>query len=85
MKDDNEDDLKNKEDLHIGGRHTAPDIFRFAVFFFLSLNLDWGAKINYRSLPLLFYSSLLWLTTQPILNHVLIKGRLYRAILYKGT
>ena len=23
MKDDNEDDLKNKEDLHIGGRHTA--------------------------------------------------------------
>ena len=34
MKDDNEDDLKNKEDLHIGGRHTALDIFRFAVFFF---------------------------------------------------
>ena len=33
MKDDNEDDLKNKEDLHIGGRHTALDIFRFAVFF----------------------------------------------------
>ena len=32
MKDDNEDDLKNKEDLHIGGRHTALDIFRFAVF-----------------------------------------------------
>ena len=33
MKDDNEDDLKNKEDLHIGGRHTALDIFRFVVFF----------------------------------------------------
>ena len=33
MKDDNEDDLKNKEDLHIGGRHTALDIFRFGVFF----------------------------------------------------
>ena len=33
MKDDNEDDLKNKEDLYIGGRHTALDIFRFAVFF----------------------------------------------------
>ena len=28
MKDDNEDDLKNKEDLHIGGMHTALDIFR---------------------------------------------------------
>ena len=37
MKDDNEDDLKNKEDLNIGGRHTALDIFRFAAFFFLSL------------------------------------------------
>ena len=36
MKDDNEDDLKNKEDLHIGGRHTALDIFRFAVFFHLA-------------------------------------------------
>ena len=31
MKDANEDDLKNKEDLHIGGGHTALDIFRFAV------------------------------------------------------
>ena len=31
-KDDNEDNLKNKEDLHIGGRHTALDIFRLAVF-----------------------------------------------------
>ena len=29
----NEDDLKNKEDLHIAGRHTALDIFRFAIFF----------------------------------------------------
>ena len=33
MEDDNEDDLKNNEDLHIAGRHTALDIFRFAVFF----------------------------------------------------
>ena len=33
MEDDNEDHLKNKEDLHIAGRHTALDIFRFAVFF----------------------------------------------------
>ena len=32
MEDDNEDDLKNKEDLHIAGRHMALDIFRFAVF-----------------------------------------------------
>ena len=28
----NEDDLKNKEDLHIAGRHTALDLFRFMVF-----------------------------------------------------
>ena len=34
MEDDNEDNLKNKGDLHIAGRHTALDIFRFAVFFF---------------------------------------------------
>ena len=33
MEDDNEDELKNKEDLHIAGMHTALDIFRFAVFF----------------------------------------------------
>ena len=33
MKDNNEDDLKNKKDLHIAGRHKALDIFRFAVFF----------------------------------------------------
>ena len=33
MEDDNEDDLKNKEDLHIAGRHTALDILRFAAFF----------------------------------------------------
>ena len=33
MEDNNEDDLKNKEDLHIAGRYTALDIFRFAVFF----------------------------------------------------
>jgi len=28
----NEDDLKNKGDLHIAGRHTALDIFLFAAF-----------------------------------------------------
>ena len=28
----NEEDLKNEEDLHIAGRHMALDIFRFAVF-----------------------------------------------------
>ena len=28
----NKDNLKNKEDLHIAGKHTALDIFRFAVF-----------------------------------------------------
>ena len=35
MEDDNEDNLKNKEDLHIAGRHTALDIFRIAVFFYV--------------------------------------------------
>ena len=35
MEDDNEDDLKNKEDLHIVGRHTALDLFRIAVFFYV--------------------------------------------------
>ena len=35
MEDDNEDDLKNKEDLHIAERHTAMDIFSFTVFFLL--------------------------------------------------
>ena len=39
MEDDNEDNLKNKEDLHIAGRHTALDIFRFAVFFFTYLSI----------------------------------------------
>ena len=34
MEDDYEDNLKNKEDLHIAGRHTALDIFRFAIFFY---------------------------------------------------
>ena len=33
MEDNNEDDLKNKADLHIVGRHTALDISRFAEFF----------------------------------------------------
>ena len=35
MEDNKEDELKNKEDLHIAERHTALDIFRFAVFFFI--------------------------------------------------
>ena len=42
MEDYNEDDLKNKEDLHISGGHTALDIFHFAVFFaekFWKINL----------------------------------------------
>ena len=39
IEDDNEDDLKNKEDLHIIGRHTALDIFCFAVF--LPGKLEW--------------------------------------------
>ena len=29
----NENNVKNKEDLHIAGGPTALDIFRFAVFF----------------------------------------------------
>ena len=33
MEDDNEDDLKNKEELHIAGKHTVLDISCFAVFF----------------------------------------------------
>ena len=44
MEDDNEDNLKNKEDLHIVGMHTALDIFCFAVFFSL-IYLD--SKIPY--------------------------------------
>ena len=40
MENDNEDDLKNKENLHIAGRHTALDIFRFAVF------LKYGAWLD---------------------------------------
>ena len=37
MEDDNEDDLKNKADLHIAGRHTALDIFRCAVFLYMNM------------------------------------------------
>ena len=44
MEDDNEDNLKNKEDLHIAGRHTALDIFRFAVFFCHKKFNVWGPK-----------------------------------------
>ena len=40
MEDDNEDNLRNKEDLHIAGRHTALDIFRFAVFFLFGPNIS---------------------------------------------
>ena len=32
--EDDEDDLKNKDDLHITERYTALDIFSFAVFLF---------------------------------------------------
>ena len=39
MEDKNEDDLTNKEDLHIAGRHMALDLFSFAVFFFIN-NID---------------------------------------------
>ena len=42
MQDENEDNLKNKEDLHIAGRHMALDIFRFAVFFVQNI---WSEKI----------------------------------------
>ena len=41
----NGDDLKNKEDLNIAGRHTAPDIFRFAVFF--TKDVKFIPKIEY--------------------------------------
>ena len=43
-----EDYLKNKEDLHIAGRHTAMDIFRFAVFFLklLGFNILWRAPFS---------------------------------------
>ena len=54
MKDENEDDLKNKEDLHIGGRHTALDIFRFAVFLKQELELS---KLKIKSF--LLFSDLL--------------------------
>ena len=47
MKDDNEDDLKNKEDLHIGGRHMALDIFRFGVFFLRVLVIVEGYYLAY--------------------------------------
>ena len=61
----------------------------FFGIYFVSLNFDCMAKINDRLLPLFFYLSLLGLTTQPLLNHVSIKGGLYwpynMAIVYKGT
>ena len=44
MEDDNEDELKNKEDLHIAGMHTALDIFRFAVF----LNFEAVCRKNFK-------------------------------------
>ena len=33
LMEDNEDNLKSKEVLHIAGRHTVLDIFSFTVFF----------------------------------------------------
>ena len=47
MKDDNEDDLKNKEDLHIAGRRKALDIFRFGVFFLRVLVIVEGYYLAY--------------------------------------
>ena len=41
----NEDDLKNKLDLQISGRHTALDIFCFAVFFQGDLKYDFIFRI----------------------------------------
>ena len=35
----NENDLKNSDDLHIAEKHTALDIFKFAVFFTLDSGL----------------------------------------------
>ena len=46
MEDDYEDYLKNKEDLHIAGRHTVLDIFRFAVFFGHKILLNPKFKIR---------------------------------------
>ena len=46
MEDDNEDNLKNKEDLHIAGRHTALDIFRFAVFFFYEVRSEFERRLR---------------------------------------
>ena len=43
----NEDDLKNKKDLHIAGRHMALDIFRFAVFFLRVLVIVKGYHLAY--------------------------------------
>ena len=48
MEDDNEDNLKNKEGLHIAGRHMALDIFRFVVFFvdkIQFIKLSWTKQV----------------------------------------
>ena len=37
LMEDNEDNLKSKEVLHIAGRHTALDIFSVAVFFLFDI------------------------------------------------
>ena len=42
MKDDNEDDLKNKEELHIGGMHTALDNILLCGIFFSSYLVSKG-------------------------------------------
>ena len=53
MEDDNGDHLKNKEDLHMAGRHTALDIFRFAVFLFKELaNMIISISISFAPLSL---------------------------------
>ena len=46
----NKDNLKNKEDLHIAGRHTALDIFRFEVFFMYLIllhSLSWRERVEF--------------------------------------
>ena len=46
MEADNEDDLKNKADLHIAGRHTALDISRFAEFFCPSVTVNFRGELE---------------------------------------
>ena len=49
MEDDNEDDLKNKEDLHIAGRNKALDIFSFTVFLNQNIKKKYNGKLEVKS------------------------------------